>query len=337
MSYKTPAYLIFLLLFLVKVSTAQDIHYSQFYNSPINVNPALVGIFNGDQRIHASFRDQWRSVPVPWTSFSMAYDQKFYPKISDKYFISGGVLFNYDRQGLSKLNLSNLNIIGSYTRILNENNLVSLALSLGMASRGFSPSSLTWDQQWDGDLFDPSLPSGENFDAQRVNFVENSIGLNYRYQKTSRTKLDVGIGVFHFIQPTVSFYKEDKAKLPRRFSLSGIGSLKLIDELDLQVHGLAQFQDDYREYLIGGLLKFYVDTQRGKEFDLHLGLGYRTTKSLMPIIAIQYRNIYAAFSYDIDMSEFDEITSNKGGPEIHFNYIITHVKPLKQFKVCPIF
>lgn len=324
-------------ILFVKISEAQDIHYSQFYNPELILNPAKTGIFNGDVRILGSFRDQWESVQVPWMTFSASYDQKIYPKNSDSHFFAGGINFNYDKQGDSELNLTNLNLFGSMTLIVNEHNLFTLGLGLGFASRGFDRTSLTWDQQWNGQVFDPSLPTGEAFDADRISFFENAIGVNYRWQKSSRTKIDAGIGVYHALEPKVAFFSNDDIKLPRRYTGSISGNFQLVDALDIQIHTLSQFQDDYWEFIGGGLLKFYIDQQRGKEFELHLGVGYRTSKSLFPTVAIQYKNIYVSFNYDVDLSDFTIATNNKGGPELHFRYIITRVKPLKHFKICPIF
>ena len=107
---------------------SQDFHYSQFYNAPSTVSPALTGIFNGDERLTGSLRDQWRSVRVPWFNFTVAYDRKFYPARAEKGFLAAGVMFNYDRQGDAKLALNNLNLSASYTRILNHRNLITIGI-----------------------------------------------------------------------------------------------------------------------------------------------------------------------------------------------------------------
>ena len=330
---------LFFSLFIVVsgVMSSQDLHFSQFYNSPLNINPALTGIFNGDKRINLSYRNQWKDVPVEWMTFSASYDQKFYPKKERNSFFSGGLLFNYDRQGLSELNLSNLNVGVSYTSILNKNNLITIGGTLGFASRGFDPTSLTWDSQWNGFEFDPTAASGENFDADRISFFETSLGVNYRWQKSHRTKLDLGIGAFHIIEPGVAFYSADSKKLPMRISLSGAGSFMISDGFDIQLHGLAQFQDAYREYLVGALGIIHVSQKRGKEAELHLGVQYRTGASLAPTFAIQYKNLYGAISYDIDATEFNVPQDVRlGSLEIHFRTIISTPRP-QRLKVCPIF
>ena len=50
-----------LLLFLlthVRTKAQQDINYSQFYELPLLRNPALAGIFNGNVRFTAGYRNQ---------------------------------------------------------------------------------------------------------------------------------------------------------------------------------------------------------------------------------------------------------------------------------------
>jgi type IX secretion system PorP/SprF family membrane protein len=318
---------------------AQDLHYSQFYNSPQNINPALTGVFKGDHRFTLSMRDQWRFVPVPWFTLSGSYDRQYYFSNSDKHFLGLGAFFNHDRQGDSRLNLSSLNVSGSYHRILTPNHIVSGGLVLGFASRGFNSTTLTWDKQWDGDIFDGTLPSGESFsDLERINFLESGVGFNYRYQKDSRTHVDAGISALHLIKPKQSFYGASTVKLPQRITFSAVGNIKIFNSFDIQLHALHQIQGEYDETIFGGLGKIYLSQKRGKEVQVHVGLGYRTAQSFIPTMAVQFNNIYASLSYDVDTNEFNDIlSSNRGGPEIHVRYFIAKVKDLKQVKVCPIY
>jgi len=337
-SIKSIALVLLVKFLFVNFAQAQDIHYSQFYNPVLILNPAKTGIFNGDDRFLLSYRDQWSSVPVPWRTFTASYDKKFYPSRSDNHFFSGGLSFNYDRQGDSNLSLSNLNLFGSYTKILNKRNLLTIGLGLGIASRAFDTENLVWDSQWNGATFDPGLPSLERFDAERVNFLENTLGINYRWQKNKRTKFDLGLGVYHLLEPGVGFYDEEDITLPRRYNLSGIFSGKLTTRLDLQLQALGQLQDEYNELLVGGLLKLYVNQNRGKETELHVGIGYRTSGSFFPTAALQYKErYYFSINFERDVSGFGQYTNGSAGFEAHFRYIIHKVKPLEQFKICPIY
>ncbi len=334
---------------LLHSSSGQDLHYSQFYNAPTSISPALTGIFNGDKRIQASLRDQWRSVPVPWFTFTVGYDQKVYLSKSENTFLGLGGFFNYDKQGDSNLNLASINLSGSISRILSKRHILTGGLTLGYSTKGFNDQDLRWDEQWNGLSYDPNLQSGESFNLNRFGYLETALGLNYRYQKTSRTKMDLGIAGWHLTKPEDTFYsRANPQKLPIRLAIYGIGSIELADRLDLQLDVLAQDQGEYNEIILGGYVNIYLNEQRGKETSLRLGLGYRTnfppstvdrtSKALFPKIALEWqRRFFIAASYDIDLSEFNQHTNYRGGPEIHFNYLITDVKPLKQFKVCPIY
>ena len=59
---------------------AQDIHFSQFFASPVLVNPANTGNFNGVARLGLNYRDQWGSVSVPYQTFSTYADFAVQPK-----------------------------------------------------------------------------------------------------------------------------------------------------------------------------------------------------------------------------------------------------------------
>lgn len=333
---------VFLFVAIAGALSAQDLHYSQFYNSPLNINPGKTGIFNGDKRFMLSYRNQWTNV-VPWRTFSGSYDKKFYPKRGDSdNFFSGGILINYDKQeNQSDLTLFNLNLTGSYTWVFNESNIFTGGLLLGYAQRAIDPTSRTWDKQWNGSQFDPDGPK-ELTEVQDVSFMETGLGFNYRWQRNRRTKLDLGLGIFHLFEPNIAFLDGDDITLPRRFSLTGQGSIELAEKFDLQLNAMGQFQGKYREFQFSGLGKIYVNQQRGNELEVHLGLGYRAADypSLFPIFAIQYKNrFYGSINYDLDLSGFadDHPLKRPSTIELHFNYIITDVKPFKKMKVCPIF
>ncbi len=329
---------VILLIFLIKFEAkSQDIHYSQFYNSPLNINPALTGIFNGDMRVIGSIRDQWRSVRVPYTTFSGSYDMKYLPKKSEKYFYGLGGILNYDQSGDSKLNITDLNLSGSYNYLLNKNNVLSGGLMLGIASEGFNETDLTWSNQWNGTAFDPALGAGENFDNNRFTYLETGLGVNYRYQSdSSRTYANLGIGLFHLTRPAADFLDIGNPRLPMRTALSGQLNYQLTSAFDLQGHAMAQFQGPYMEIVFGGLAKLYVNQSKGKLFRIDLGASYRTSGYIAPTIAFQYRQLYVGASYDVNLGEFRDDFNGRGGPEVHVRYIITKVKALNQ-KPCPIY
>ena len=337
-------YLLFTFLLVFAGRTfAQDLHYTQFYNTPINFNPSLTGIYNGDQRYMVSIRDQWRAIPIPYFTLTGSYDMKFYPRQWQKSFFSAGVVFNYDLQGDAALNLSNLNLSGSYSYVLSKKNLITVGGLIGIASRGFSDENLKWAAQYDpiSGTYDANRPTLELLENYRFNFLETGLGLNYRWQQTGRTHVTVGAAAFHLNRPAQDFHDGvSSARLARlgvRYALHGVGNVKIAGPLDLQVNALYQRQNEYEEFVLGGLIKIYLNQQRGKMFEFHLGSSYRFGDAIIPTIAVQYNDWYVGFNYDVNVSALDSYINHRGGPELHISYIFKRVPTPKAFKICPIF
>lgn len=320
--------------------SAQDIHYSQAHNSPLNISPALTGIFNQDVRFSAHYRHQWYSVPVPYLTFTGAFDKKFYQPGNDVGFFSGGILFNFDQAGDSRLTMIQLGLSGSYTYMINKNNLLTAGLQVGGANRHFSMEQLSWDNQFNGYMFDPNLSSGETFDVMNLFYLSTGGGLNYRWQKSSRTHIDLGVAAYNFTSPQNNFYKEEDNNKATRFTGYVQTSFKVAGPLDLMVHGLGQLQGSAYEVVPALLLRIHLNQQPGKVFSLDLGAIGRWSgewDAVAPTIGMKVNNFRAELSYDINLSEFTIATNRLGGPELSIQYFITHVKPMGSFKTCPIF
>jgi type IX secretion system PorP/SprF family membrane protein len=333
--------LLFLLIIgIVGGLKAQDIHYSQFYQSDLNVNPALTGIFSADKRLSASYRHQWYTVPVPYLTFSGAYDQKFYKGGNKKSFFSGGVLFNYDQASDARLTMVQLSLSGSYTYLINKNNLLTAGLQIGGAQRSFSMDDLQWDNQFDGVMFNPNSATGENFAGTNFFLFNSAFGINYRWQKNARTKIDIGGAYLNLLSTDVSFARENFNLAPR-YTINFQSSFKLVDFLDLRLMGLAQFQAGAEEYVPAGILRLHLNQNRGKEFAMDIGaiarFGQQEMDAIAPKIGFVFSRLQVSLSYDINMSDFNIATERYGGPEIHVLFHITEVKPLNSFKTCPIF
>lgn len=338
-------------LLLFQLSFAQDLHFSQFDQTPMNINPGLTGVFGGDIRLLANYRSQWTSVPVDYITFSGAGDFKLPAKNFRKGFFSGGVIFNYDQAGVAKLSQTSLGLNGSYTLALNSRSFLTVGLQLSGSQRSFDMNGLTFNNQFSQDegAFIASLPTRENFQNETTFFFDVSTGFNLRIQKRpntslvnrkqKRSKLDVGVGVFHLTQPEQNFHENDSAPLPIRISPYAIGTIQVSPRFDVLANFSGQFQGPYTELLtsLGG--QMHISRKLGKQIALQIGMGYRFHQigdAIIPGIAVSYNNLRVGFSYDVNISNFDVATRNLGGAEFSVRYIIKKVKPLPKFKICPL-
>ena len=141
-------------------SVAQDIHYSNFGFSPLNMNPALTGVFNGEYRGTANYRSQWSGVPVSYTTFSGSVDMKMASKKEIPPFRIGAFL-SYDKAGWSKLSNAALYVSGSYLTPLSTKDFLSGGIAIGLNQRSFRTGDLTWDDQYFDKRFNASAVSAD--------------------------------------------------------------------------------------------------------------------------------------------------------------------------------
>src|ERR1700748_693719 len=98
---------------------AQDIHFSQFYETPLLRNPALAGIFTGDYRIQTIFRDQWNNINNAYRTGSLSGEYKWAcGKGND--FLTTGMEILYDNAGTAALNTPELMPALNYHKSLSD-------------------------------------------------------------------------------------------------------------------------------------------------------------------------------------------------------------------------
>ncbi|WP_044103547.1 PorP/SprF family type IX secretion system membrane protein [Neolewinella persica] len=331
---------------------AQDFHYSQFYNAPLHLNPALTGIFRGDIRAMGNYKSQWTDVPVDYKTVTLAVDKKFLKVINKDGFFSGGVVFNYDRAGDSKLTWANLDLNLSYTKVFSPKAILSVGGKAALIQRSFDQGNLRFNNNFDelrGDV-NLGLPTGEAFDSDGHIFPDFSIGINLRLQskQTSelvfrndrRTKLDLGVALHHLLTPDQAFYDDFKVPLERRLSPYVTGTLQVLPSVDAVAGITYQNQGSFYDELVmmlGG--KVWVKNTLGKQISLMAGMGLRRDKiqdAYWPTFEVSYNNLKVGLNYDFNTSQFDIATENRGGMELSVRYLIRKVRPLPEFKVCPL-
>src|SRR5688500_12258614 len=62
------------LIGLAATASAQDPNFSQFFVSPLTLNPAMTGKFNGDFRLAGNYRDQWPAITKAFITSTASFD-----------------------------------------------------------------------------------------------------------------------------------------------------------------------------------------------------------------------------------------------------------------------
>lgn len=336
---------------------AQDIHFSQFGNAPLQRSPALTGVFEGDMRFMGNYRAQWYNVPVTYRTINAAFDKRFVGYGDPAGFFSGGLVFNYDQAGDSKLGTMMLGLNGSFTHRIAKGQALTAGLQVAGYQRSFRTDDLRWDEQFNGKFYESTLSANEStlFNNKSIFYADFSVGLNWhlRSQKRkarpsgstrqSRTSLDLGGGWFHINRPNTSFFDEEGVRLPARYSLYGLGTFDLGNRFDLLLNAMGQYQGPAREHLISAAGRIHLNDKLTQELALSLGVGYRFNEgftqgdAIYPFLLLNMRSWQFGVSYDINISGFRGPTSGLGGPEFSAIYIFKKVPVVDFCPTCPVY
>jgi len=316
---------------------SQDIHFSQYFNTPIEISPALAGVAKEDTRIYGAYKRQWASVPVGYTTFSGAMDTKWSPFNAKNGHFGLGVIFNNDEAGDGDWALADLGGMISYTQQLGKGIFASIGGKIGLGHRSFKLQDLTFDNQFNGEFFDPTIAPSEQFNSTNTTFFDAGAGFNLHLQHNDgRSKLDIGLGLHHLNTPSQNFYSNSTIDIPIRRDFYAMGVLKLNQNFDLLANGLYRTQGEYQEIVLGAALRIHLNTKATKELALDIGGNLRTGDAVLPYVGLLYHQWRFGFIYDINTSPFATATNNNGGPEFVAIYTITKPRGLSK-KLCPLF
>lgn len=314
-------------------STAQDVHWSQFNAIPIFQNPGNAGHFNGDYRFVGNYRDQWRSVTVPFSTFALSADMKL-PK---QQAIGTGIQFFHDLSGDGKLRTVEVHANVSYLIKLTEDSSHTIrpGIHLGMNHRQVNWDAFYFDNQFNGSQYDPTLPTNENYQSDRKTNLTVGLGAVYEYQFQPRKKIIAGIGFYNLNRPNQGFYTQKiQRDIRTNFFINGIYKLDI--DWDL-VPGLSfSVQGKYREFMVGSSVKYTLVNRVGNYRALYAGLHYRNRDAAILSAGMDYQSWFVGLSYDLNFSKLVPASRTVGGFELAVRYILFHFKPSKSIhRVCP--
>ncbi|HNR15121.1 MAG TPA: PorP/SprF family type IX secretion system membrane protein [Chitinophagaceae bacterium] len=313
---------------------AQDIHFSQFSEAPLWRNPSLAGIFTGDIRVQAVYRDQWNSVTNAYRTGSMNAEYKLpVGKVND--FLTVGMQVLYDRAGTIGWTSTHVLPALNYHKSLStqNNRYLSLGFMGGLVQRRFDPSKMTTNSQYDnGGL-------GENLANSQYSYLDGSVGMSYNSNLNFNpdNTFYIGAAYHHFNRPNNSFYRNAAIELHPKWVFSGGLKLGVSDYAYLTVQADHSKQGGFAETMAGIMygLKLGEDPDN-PAYTLHAGSFLRWNDALIPVIKIDYTPFSAALSYDVNISKLKPSSYGRGGFELSVSYI-GFLKRNEGYLLCPKF
>lgn len=325
-----------LVLVFVKVSLfGQDLHLSQFNNSPLLMNPATAGSFAGSYRLATNYKNQWQSIGKAYNTATASFDMKVVRVNKHKNnYLASGITFYSDKAGKSGFGLMQVNLAIAYNIQIKDRNELSAAIVGGFAQSSISYSGLKWDSQYDLNSYDPTRPSGQNELGEAVRYFDLGSGLEHKYYNYDKKfKLATGVSVFHINQPVKSFLGNSNERLDRKYVVYSSGQMQIQKSTYYFIpQMMGSLQGPHREILLGGSLRnvFGLDMTENRvilnTFTLvssffQFGFLYRVGDALIIITSMELKKKFSfGLSYDINISKFREASVFRGGFEVSLSY-----------------
>lgn len=297
---------------------AQELHFSQYFNNPLIINPANTGFApDADYRVGGSYRTQWSSVGgSPYKTMSLWGDvQLFNNRFENAWVGVGGALLR-DVAGNGTLTSTRAFGSAAYHQLIGYNGLLSLGFNVGFVNKRVDISKLNFNSQWNGNFFDVTIPSGEPFAFNSTNYFDLQAGINYSYFPSDDLYLNVGFSARNINRPSESFFTPGigDQRVPNHFTLFANASYKLsnlwIVNPNIYVNKIA----NQTQVVMG------MNAQRNLSGDgvtqMIVGLYYRFKDAAIPLVGYQLNDYKITFSYDATVSSLSSVNQTRGAYEI---------------------
>jgi type IX secretion system PorP/SprF family membrane protein len=323
--------LLFTLFILPFLSNAQDIHFSQFNETPVLLNPAM-SCTAFDTRIIANYKNQWASVTSPFETYGISIEKALNHLKLKKAFTGMSLGIYKDKAGDAGLGSLSVNLGFNAIVKTGEFSKLSGGIGAGLNYRTIDATKLQWESQYDGSVYDPTISSGEK--PLQKSFLTGDLvaGFVYHYARSERyisaqdgTKFDIGISASHYNTPKFSYALSDDQQFTKlifhtNFDI-GIESagVAVVPSLLYMKQGPSQ------ELVIGSYFKYIIQDQSiytgiKKPCAISIGLFYRAADAVIPSLLFQYDKYAFAVSYDLNTSELTGASRAKGGLEFSLKF-----------------
>jgi len=339
----------FAVLFIGTSITAQDIHFSQFYMSPLNLNPALTGVMNCNTRVVANYRNQWSPIlrGDAYNTYSVSYDQKIAVGRSD-YFGIGGSFWG-DRAGAlsygttqGRMSFSYSKRMGGYRKTAHY---LVFGADAGITQRRVDLTGARWPSQHDGNGgFDEDIivnPDGFNTEFLHADVAAGLVWFSVLDAKNSYY---VGLAMHHLNQPNVTFYENGPVEaLTTRFTAHMGGEFEMNRDISFVPGFVFLSQGEHMQFNFGTSFRFNLGSRSDGQ-SWQVGGWYRIgnkveggihSDAVIISTRFDYGNYGIGFSYDITVSKLQQAGSANGAFEFSLNYLICGSE--KRSVYCPRF
>ncbi|MCF0206882.1 MAG: PorP/SprF family type IX secretion system membrane protein [Bacteroidales bacterium] len=324
--------------FLAVGSFAQDIHFSQFYSTPLQTSPANAGNFEGQWRAILNNKNQWNSFTKAYRTFagSVEYSHKSLFTGDDQ---SGlGLYINRDVAGDGKFGTTQLMLQSAYYYPFLEGKIMAgLGLSLGFAHHGIKIENLNFGSQYVNGEFNEDVQSGEYWQRNNIFYFDCAVGANVIARFSEQWSLQAGFSAAHLNMPKKTFLGSDDSRLPPKWIVHATADVNIKDEFWLEPMFFCMVQQKYLEFDVGALARMEISPVNLQS--VYFGIFARTSDAGILCAGVKYHDVRFLVNYDINLSKLTRLSRGNGGIEFSLVYVFTKPKALEApyYRKCPEF
>lgn len=336
--------LIYIIAILLSVTSlkAQDPHFSQFFASPLTLNPAFTGLFSGDYRIAGNYRSQWQSIGAPFITGTVSGDfgiLKNYINPNDIWGV--GILAMYDKQGPNGAMSTNYVALSTaYHKSLDPegNHTLAIGLQGAYVTKRVDISKMTF-----GDQINPdgSTTGGttEAISKPSLSYFDPNIGILYNGLIGEASNIYAGFSYYHVTQPYESFYDKmnDANRIHKRITAHAGGSFPVNGNNRIFASALYMKQGTASEKTIGAAYGFLLNDMPEDPTMFYIGSWVRFNDAVNPYVGLEVKGFQVGLTYDTNISSLKPASNARGGLEISVIYIHRSDGNNKYKTLCPKF
>ncbi|MBI2722943.1 MAG: PorP/SprF family type IX secretion system membrane protein [Bacteroidetes bacterium] len=323
-------------LFFITLSgvlKSQDVHFSQVFETPVFLNPANTGFFNGYFRAIANYRNQWSPMGKPYQTIGLSLDGGLFKSKKRKAFVGLGLTVFNDKAGSAGLQktVALLNVSGILK--ISKRSVFSVGLAGGADATNGNYSKLTYASQFDGNTIDPNKPTGESVVYRQFTTTDIGAGMAYEFSKVKVDQdhddamaLKLSVGAFHLNQARQEFGAGSSYRLPVKY-VGAITTLYDFEDTKFTVTPafVIQKQAQAWQYITGTYIKYRTATGTkvtGQKTVNAIGFGvfYRSYDAFITKLVYEMGDYAIGLAYDFNVSGYRTATQYKGGFEVSLRY-----------------
>ncbi|GAA4319092.1 PorP/SprF family type IX secretion system membrane protein [Flaviaesturariibacter amylovorans] len=319
---------------------AQDPNFSQFFVSPLTLNPALTGKFDGMVRVAGNYRNQWPTINNAFTTYTVSADASILrDRISENDVFGIGIMAFSDKSGNGVLQNNYLSGSISYHKSLDEDgsNQIGLGFQGSYVNKRLNVVGLHFEDMLRSDGF-TGVTTEDFSDKSRlsVSYVDVNAGAMYSGTTNGDNNIYLGVSMYHINRHKETF-NNGQYFLQPRFTVHG-GARLPIGEFNA-FHFSANYsrQANATNSMIGGAYEMNLGAESDQPATLYVGSWIRLQDAIIPYVGLEFGSLRFGASYDVNTSKLKPASNMRGGAEISLIYV--HQKPDRSGRRlgCPIF